>query len=80
MDKLNRAPTAGLPHDSRVRPMGLERPLFSLPNQDGFQFIGILYSGMQALCVIRRNPTTGRHQIAGGATYGQLRGWKTVKP
>ena len=50
--------------------------LAALPNRDGFPFVGVLKDGTGGVdCHVTRNPDTGAHSVAGGATYGDLIGW-----
>lgn len=49
--------------------------LATLPNRDGFQFVGVLKDGTGVNCHVARNPETGAHSVTGDATYGDLIGW-----
>lgn len=51
------------------------KPLATLPNQDGFTFIGVLRDGRMVQCHIVKDVTTGLHCIA-GARYSDLKGWQ----
>lgn len=52
-----------------------EMPLGDLPNQDGYEFIGVRKDGTHCNCVIRQGDD-GLHYIEGEVTYWELRGWK----
>jgi len=49
--------------------------LATLPNVDGFAFIGIRHDNSRADCVVIKNPMSGMHYIGGDAQYNDLKGW-----
>lgn len=49
--------------------------LATLPNRDGFKFVGILKDYTRVDCHVTKDPATGLHSVAGDATYGDLIGW-----
>lgn len=56
----------------------LELPLAWIPNQPGFQFIGITKSGTDIECEVERRPD-GTHTLK-NETFPTLRAWRNKTP
>lgn len=50
------------------------KPLRDLPNEYGFQFVGIRHDDTQAQCYVLML-VDGCHSIRGEAAYSELKGW-----
>lgn len=55
------------------------KPMAWLPNQDGFACIGLLHTGLEVLCRIQEEPTTGLHHIVDHPVTA-FRGWRDLTP
>ncbi len=57
-----------------------KRELRDIPNQDGYEFVGVTHDGDEIKCIVKKNPIGchGAYDLDGNPVFIQLKYWVKV--